>query len=389
MLILVGVHIFGVGLTISHIQTLAIPRDEEVKQEEGLSKSSESKILTEILNHSKETPNFFFSYYNNWVYKIGIGINSSEDINNRSEFETKRLLVAFTNPLIKMKWFYLKKFDKTVAIFIDTKGTILWGYLHEDKVILVYQRADLIDEEIIKTAVVNITIDYMGNGNFKIIVWGESMQIIEYNLNLMFESEKSVIFQEATEISCIGEIFSLPTQFIYKLMFIPSQGASIFLERKEIYVYSHSSCSLFAYELKRISLRAYFSQFCKYDNEFKTLSLVVSSGEKGAICQYSIVNFLVTEMKSQHSLQLVPLSKVGIHQSIMSCQTDLLSVEYLFSKGNICPFTSIETNTIQEAMLVTKSGIYFVTFESRPKPRFEMTKDRAEFYTKYREKKLK
>ena len=65
MLIFVGVHIFGVGLTISHIQTLAIPRDEEVKQEESLSKSSESKILTEVLNHSKETPNFFFSYYNN------------------------------------------------------------------------------------------------------------------------------------------------------------------------------------------------------------------------------------------------------------------------------------------------------------------------------------
>ena len=174
----------------------------------------------------------------------------------------------------------------------------------------------------------------MGNGNFKIIICGESMQIIEYNLNLMFESDKSVVFQEATEISWLQHIFSLPTQFIYKLIFIPPFGASIFLERKEIYVYSHANWTLVAYELKRISLRAYFSQFWKYDNDFKTLSLVVSSGEKGAIWQYSIINFSVVESKSQNSIQLVPLSKVGIHPSIMSCQTDLLSVEYLFSKGN-------------------------------------------------------
>lgn len=113
-------------MTISHIQTLAIPK-EEVKLEETTMNAKDLRTLTEVLSHSKEPPNFFFSYYKNRIFKIGIGINCSQDSSkdNRSDFEIKQLSVVFTNPLVKMKWFYLKKFDKTVAIFIDVKGNIM------------------------------------------------------------------------------------------------------------------------------------------------------------------------------------------------------------------------------------------------------------------------
>lgn len=61
--------------------------------------------------------------------------------------------------------------------------------------------------------------------------------------------------------------------------------------------------------------------------------MIVSHGEKEAVCQYVIINAAIERSAPEHCVKLVPVSKAGIHPSILSVQTELLSVEYLFSSG--------------------------------------------------------
>ena len=68
------------------------------------------KTLTDVLHHSKESPNYFLWYYLGKLYKVGVGLSSTSELNKeiKADFEAILLPVTFTNPLIKMKWFYIK-----------------------------------------------------------------------------------------------------------------------------------------------------------------------------------------------------------------------------------------------------------------------------------------
>lgn len=295
------------------------------------------------------------------------------------------------NTVIKMKWFFAKKLNKTFWVILDCKGKLILWCCKEYQLIPLFERPDLLNEEILKTSIVSVTMDYMGGGNFKIVIWSGEMVLIDYNCNISFEDKTDKpMMQEITEIYDIAQLQGLPSQFIYKWIYIPTLGLSCFLARKEIYLLNQTNHSLVTYELKKLALRQNLLPFCNYDPVTKLLNLVVSTNEKVQTSTLTLLSLLIVENKDKSSHQLVPIHRVPIHPSILSVPSDLISLDYLGTAGKALSSQSIDTKAPQEIVLLTKAGAYFVTLESQAqRDCFDFSKNRADFYAVYRQKKLK
>jgi hypothetical protein len=144
--------------------------------------------------------------------------------------------------VIKMKWVYVKKIDQTFWIVLDENGRIRCLHLKGDTLILIHERTDFMNNEILKSSISSVNLEYMGNWNFKVIIWSQEMTIIDYNFNVTIASD--VLIQDITTVHNLSNLFSLPCQFVYKSQFIPHLGLSYILCRKELYLFDHTSTTL-------------------------------------------------------------------------------------------------------------------------------------------------
>lgn len=217
------------------------------------------------------------------------------------------------------------------------------------------------------------------------------MVIIDYNCNISFEEkDDKPVMQEVTEINDIAQLHDLPSQFIYKCIYIPTLGVSCFLARKEIYLLNQTNYSLVTYELKKLALRQNLLPFCNYDPVTKMLNLVVSTNEKVQTSTLTLLSLLIVENKDKSSHQLVPIHRVPVHPSLLSAPSDLISLDFLSAPGKVHFPYPIDSKAPQEIVIVTKSGISFVALESQAQREcFDFSKNRADFYAAYRQKKLK
>lgn len=125
----------------------------------------------------------------------------------------------------------------------------------------------------------------------------------------------------------------LPEQFIYKLIFVPKLGLSLLLARKEIYLVNQTNQALVSYDLKKFAMRIQLMQFCNFDNDTRTLNLLVSGNDKENGSILTVLGIMIAENKDKKSYQLIPISKVPIHPSICASPTELIDIQYLLSPG--------------------------------------------------------
>lgn len=227
--------------------------------EESKSEAPPAKVLIEELMTGTYTGQYIFCYVNGRLFRLGL--ESAESKETQVNLQLSQIEFTYEEQLLKMKWFYLAKSSQTVCVFLDGKGTISIGILAENKVEIVYQKQNLLDEDLIKTSIVNVALQYLGNELFKIMICSDSMVTISVDIIISFKSGKVSNITELTEVQNLANVFSLSTQFIYKLIHIPSLNASVFLARKEIYVLSHENDTLLCYELRKFSLRNCFIPF--------------------------------------------------------------------------------------------------------------------------------
>lgn len=100
-------------------------------------------------------------------------------------------------------------------MIINTNGTIFLTLFEDFGLKILHSRADLLTNEILIGSILNISIDYMGNGNFKIIIFNDEASLIDYNINVQLASDKNT-FLQACEIYNVAKMHDLPQQYIYK-----------------------------------------------------------------------------------------------------------------------------------------------------------------------------
>lgn len=260
----IGIHFFGIKNTeIVFLETLQFPKmeenkiednqqekpketdntnnEEQIKNSDSTTKAKEAnempnsgdkikaqtseekdivghRIFTETIQHIKDEPQKILVCINTNMFcisncKSGKG-ESKED--KKQELYVNKLKVDLPNKLVKMQWFYIKKLTKTFCVLLDCTGKLSVGYLTKDSIEIIHERNDLLNADLLLTSVVSITMNYMGGGNFKVIICSNNMTIIDYNFNVITEEQNQGEIMQITEVHDISAMHDLPTQFIYR-----------------------------------------------------------------------------------------------------------------------------------------------------------------------------
>ena len=174
----------------------------------------------------------------------------------------------------------------------------------------------------------------------------------------------------------------LPHPYVYKWIYIPHLGVSVLLARRELYIFNQTTLDLQIYDLKKLSIRQNLVQFCEYSKETNTLHLLASTIDKENGSQIIILNLQIIGQKRKIGVQVTPQSQVAIHPSILSSPNELLDMQYMTPPNG-------ESQIRPQVMIVSKTGVYFLTLDGEQRDWFEFSKDRVDFYSAYRDKKLK
>ena len=153
------------------------------------------------------------------------------------------------------------------------------------------------------------------------------MCCINYNFRMSFDSEE-VSIQEKTEINQIFVLHSLPKQFVYKCLYIPSKDSTLYICRKELYLFSHSTSSLFIYNLKKFLIRNNLVKFSDFNEENEILTIVANLLGKNEGIELVILQFGILQRNSEKNYEISPLSMFPIHPSIVSNSNKLIDIQY-------------------------------------------------------------
>lgn len=64
---------------------------------------------------------------------------------------------------------------------------------------MAHEKTDILDEEILKSSIVSVTIDYMGGCNFKIVICNHEMTIIDHNFNIAIAEDDQYVVNQLSE----------------------------------------------------------------------------------------------------------------------------------------------------------------------------------------------
>lgn len=302
-----------------------------------------------------------------------VNFTQTEEEDQDENFKINNLKLPDFGCVCKMKWISAHKIEKLFWVIINTNGTIFLTLFEDFGLKILHSRSDLLTNEILTGSILNISIDYMGNGNFKIIIFNDETSLIDYNVNVLLTGDKNT-FLQACEVYNVAKMHDLPQQYIYKWIFIPMYGITIFFGRRELLIFSNTTGKLEIYELKKFSLRKNLMQFWTFDKG--NITLLANPIDKEHKSTLTILSLVLNGDPAKDNISLSAISKVDIHPSILTSPAELIDVSYIFGAH-------------RQIQILTRTGLYYIVFEKQPKPYFEFSKERVEFYNEYREQMLK